>query len=77
MELENLIDFQRDEEYFLNNLKKIKREYRGKYILIKDRKIVLSGKTFGEIERKAERQNIDLGTSVVEFVPEKDVVVLF
>jgi hypothetical protein len=74
--LQSLEKFEKDSKWFAEKYDELKNKYKGKFVLIKDSKVVASGNSMEEIKQKAEKENIDLSESVVEFVPSVEIAII-
>jgi hypothetical protein len=69
--------FQSNVEWFFANYDKFKEDYRGKYVLVDNNEILLADKDLKELEVKAKQEKMDLTTKLIEFVPVKDLLLIF
>jgi len=74
--IQSLERFEKDSKWFSEKYDELKNKYKGKFVLIKDSKVVTSGDSMEEIKRDAERENIDLSESVVEFIPSVETAII-
>jgi len=75
--LKMIKDYERDSLWFFDNYEKFKRFYRNKYIVVKNKSIVLSANGIRELKRKAKARNLDLTTAFISKVPKEDIPVIF
>jgi len=75
--LKMIKDYERDSLWFFDNYEKFKRFYRNKYVVVKDKGIVLSANGIRELKRKAKARNLDLTTAFISKVPKEDIPVIF
>jgi len=74
--LHDLIDYENDFKWFLKESESLKKDYRGKVILIKNKDIIASGKTIEEVKKKAEKLKVNIEKSVVQFIPSEDITLV-
>jgi hypothetical protein len=74
--IQSLENFENDSKWFSENYDKLKKLYKGKFVLIKDARVVASGKSMEDIRQKAEEEGINLSESVVEFVPSVETAII-
>lgn len=74
--IRTLENFEKDSKWFSENYDELKKKYKGEFVLIKDFRVVASGKSMEEIRQKAEEEGIDLSESVVEFVPSIETAII-
>ena len=72
----SLKKFEKDLKWFSEKYDELKSEYKGKFVLIRDSRVVVSGSNMDEIKQKAEKENIDLSKSVVEFIPSVETAII-
>jgi hypothetical protein len=75
-QLQILKGVEEDSEWFFSRYDAISSEYKGKYVLVKEKKIVADGETLEKLQKDAEKKKIDIATSFVYFVPVKEVLQL-
>ena len=74
--LQSLEKFERDSKWFSENYDELKKKYEGKFVLIKNSRVVASGNNMKEIKQKAEKEGIDLSKSVVEFISSVETAII-
>jgi len=71
MEMKN---FDRDSDLFNKSIKALRKDFKDKFVAFKDGKVIANGCTFDELRDVTEKKHIDLGSCVVQFILEKDVL---
>jgi len=74
--LKSLEKFEKDLKWFSEKYDELKSKYKGKFVLIRDSRVVTSGDSMEEIKQKAEKENIDLSKSVVELIPSVETTII-
>jgi len=67
--IQSLERFEKDSKWFSEKYDELKGKYKGRFVLIKNSEVVASGNSMEEIKRAAEKEDINLSESVVEFIP--------
>ncbi len=55
VELESLINFENDSLWFMRNYDKLRDEFKGKVVVIKDRKVLMNAEDIDKLRDKAEK----------------------
>lgn len=76
VELESLINFENDSLWFMRNYDKLRDDFKGKVIVIKDRKVLMNAEDIDKLIVKAEKEKIELSKCVVEFIPQEEVIMI-
>lgn len=71
-----LSDFEKEAEWFFEKYNSFKDEYRGKYVVVKNKKIVAVADDFGTIQEKVKKLGLDITSSFIKYIPEKDIVAI-
>lgn len=74
--LQLLNEYERDAKWFFRNYESLKKKFRGKYVLVKNKEVKAVANSMEELKRKAKKLNLNVATSVVKFIPKKDIVVI-
>ena len=74
--LQSLEKFEKDSKWFSENYDELKKKYKGKFVLIKNSRVVASGNSMGDIKQKAEKEGIDLSESLVEFISSVETAII-
>ena len=71
-ELEILREIEKNIKFFNERYNEIKKKYKGKWIVIKNREIKLVGNDLDEIYEMIEKKKINIGGVLIEYIPEKE-----
>jgi hypothetical protein len=74
--VKSLEKFEKDLKWFSEKYDELKSKYKGKFVLIRDSRVAVSGSNMDEIKQKAEKESIDLSKSVVEFIPSVETTII-
>ena len=74
--LQSLEKFERDSKWFSKNYDELKKKYKGKFVLIKNSRVVASGNNMRDIKQKAEEEGIELSESLVEFISSVETAII-
>lgn len=66
--------FEQDSDLLDKTIDNIRKNFKNKFIAFKDGKIVLDGFTMDELIEKSEKEKIDLGVCVIQFISEKEML---
>ncbi|MFA4886996.1 MAG: DUF5678 domain-containing protein [Candidatus Nanoarchaeia archaeon] len=75
--LELLKQAGRDIDWLQENGERINKEYAGSFIAVYNKKIVASGKKYGDIEKELERKRINQGEALVDWIPPKGEIIIY
>ncbi len=76
VELESLINFENDSLWFMKNYDKLRADFKGKVVAIKDKKIFMDAEDIDKLLEKAEKAKIELSKCVVEFIPQEEIIMI-
>jgi len=71
-----LSDFEKEAEWFFQKYNSFKDEYRGKYVLVKNKKIIAVASDFETLQKKVKELGLDITSSFIKYIPEKDIVAI-
>ena len=71
-ELKALKEIERNIKFFNENYDKIKERYRGKWVLIKNREVKLTGSSLNKIYKAIEKRKINIDGALIEYIPKKE-----
>lgn len=71
-----LYSFSHDVSWLSENLDKLRPKYENKFVLVKNRQVVLSSANYDSLLSEAESRNIDLSKSVIELILPKNIQLL-
>ncbi|MBI5036909.1 hypothetical protein HZC09_06235 [Candidatus Micrarchaeota archaeon] len=74
--LQTMDEFTRDKKWALENIDSLRKDYLEKYVLVKNRKVVLADSDYDNLLQRAERNGVDISQAVIEFVIPRNVTVL-
>lgn len=74
--MEEMREFEKSHEWLMNNLPELKQDYRGKFIAAHKDRIIATGDTKEEIEKKLSKKDVDLSVVVVKYIEEKGSLIL-
>jgi heterodisulfide reductase subunit B len=70
-ELEMLKELEKNIKFFNERYEEIKKKYKGKWIVIKNKKIVLVGNNLDKIYKTIKIKKINIDGALIEYIPEK------
>jgi hypothetical protein len=74
--VELLGNFEKEAEWFFEEYNSFKENYRGKYVLVKNKKIVVVANDFETLQAKVKKLGLDITSSFIKYIPEKDIVAI-
>lgn len=75
-ELKKIAEMERSSQWLESIRDEIKEKYVGKFIAVKDKKIVANDKNFQRLIKTLEASGEDLKSIFIEFVPSKDLMLI-
>ncbi len=76
-ELKLLKEFEADSVWVKSHKGDLRDEYANQFVAVRDRKVIESDENLEKLIDKLKSKNIDPSFIVIDFVPEKDVVVIY
>ncbi|MEK6913643.1 MAG: DUF5678 domain-containing protein [Nanoarchaeota archaeon] len=73
LELKN---FQEDFIFFQSNQDNFRQQFLNKFVVIKNKNVLLSGNSIEELREKLEKEKLNPSEMVIEFVPEKETIMI-
>lgn len=71
-----IVIFREDMRWFSESISKLRNQFLNQYVLVKNKKVLLSNRDYDRLIEEAERKEIDLSTSFIEKVLDKNTIVL-
>lgn len=75
-DIDILRQYSLDMQWFFNNIKKLKQEYKENYVAISKSKVIAHAKNMEDLKSKLEKSDIETKNSVIQFVPSEDLLAL-
>ena len=69
-EIRELIEFNIDSTWFVNQYNTLRERFKGNFVLIKNKSVLAAAPTIEQLQKEAK---LDLAKNVVEFIPLKEV----
>ena len=69
-EIRELIEFNIDSTWFVNQYTTLRERFKGNFVLIKNKSVLAAAPTIEQLQKEAK---LDLAKNVVEFIPLKEV----
>lgn len=74
--IQRIEDYEEDTAWLFSNIKEMRKVYPNKFVAVKDRRVIDSDVTIGELLRKLKKKKEDPATLVVEFIPKEEVAMI-
>ena len=74
--LKELKEGNEDLKWLSENFEKIRKEYPGKFVAIKDRRVVLSNTDLNALIDELEKRRQDPGQFIIDFIPDEDFILV-
>ena len=76
-ELELIREFESDSNWLRANREKIREEYVSKFVAVQNRKVIGANKNLKALVKQLKKEGINTATTVIKYMPEKDVTVIY
>ena len=67
---------EKDNEWMQKNFERIQKGYPNKFVAISERHVIAGGSNSEDVIKEVERQGRDPATTLIEFIPEKGLVLI-
>ena len=72
--LEFFDEFEKSSKWLAENFESVRKKFEGKFVALKGNKIIDSSESYPTLKEKLEKENVDLATVLIDFIPPKDLL---
>jgi len=67
---------ERDNEWLQTNFEKVQKEHPNKFVAVSRGRVIVAGDSADDVVKKAEEKGVDSATTLIEFIPEKGLILI-
>ena len=72
--LEFFDEFEKSSKWLAENFESVRQRFEGKFVALKGEKIIVSSESYLQLKETLEKENIDLATVLIDFIPPKNLI---
>ena len=75
-EIQLIKEINEEDDWLRKNYESIRKEYKNKFVAVKDKKVIECDEHLEKLMKKLERKQVNAAQTLIEFIPEKSMLLI-